>query len=63
MFFSPHLKVAPDAVVCVEATLEGEISIGPRCVVHPKASIIAKDGPVIIGEGNLIEEQSLIINK
>lgn len=35
---------------------------GPRTVIHPKARIIAEAGPIIIGEGNLIEEQALIIN-
>lgn len=37
-------------------------SQGPRTVVHPKARIIAEAGPIVIGEGNLIEEQALIIN-
>lgn len=36
---------------------------GARTVVHPKARIIAEAGPIIIGEGNLIEEQVLIINR
>ena len=36
---------------------------GSRTVVHPKARIIADAGPIIIGEGNLIEEQAEIINK
>lgn len=31
--------------------------------MHPKARIIADAGPIIIGEGNLIEEQALIINR
>lgn len=31
--------------------------------MHPKARILADAGPIIIGENNLIEEQSLIINK
>lgn len=30
--------------------------------MHPKARIIAEAGPIVIGEGNLIEEQALIIN-
>uniref|UniRef100_A0A8C0BQ16 Dynactin subunit 6 n=5 Tax=Telluraves TaxID=3073808 RepID=A0A8C0BQ16_9AVES len=37
-------------------------SSGPRTVIHPKARIIAEAGPIVIGEGNLIEEQALIIN-
>lgn len=36
---------------------------GARTVVHPKARIIAEAGPIIIGEGNLIEEQALIVNR
>jgi len=31
--------------------------------VHPKARIIAEGGPIIIGEGNLIEERCEIINR
>ncbi|TKC52984.1 hypothetical protein EI555_015634, partial [Monodon monoceros] len=38
------------------------VACGPRTVIHPKARIIAEAGPIVIGEGNLIEEQALIIN-
>ncbi|KAA8582473.1 hypothetical protein FQN60_006144 [Etheostoma spectabile] len=55
-------KIAAGAVVCVESEIRGDVSIGARTVVHPKARIIAEAGPIIIGEGNLIEEQALIIN-
>jgi len=58
-----NVKIAPGAVVCNECELKGDITIGPRTVVHPKARIIAEAGPIIIGEGNLIEEQSEIINR
>ncbi|GFT98516.1 hypothetical protein NPIL_298951, partial [Nephila pilipes] len=40
----------------------GEITIGSRTVIHPKAHIIAEAGPIVIGESNLIEEQVKIIN-
>ncbi|ELK08784.1 Dynactin subunit 6 [Pteropus alecto] len=56
------VKIAPGAVVCVESEIKGDVTIGPRTVVHPKARIIAEAGPIVIGEGNLIEEQALIIN-
>ena len=59
---SSKIKIAPGAVVCQEAELKGEISIAAKTVVHPKARIIAEQGPIIIGEGNLIEEQTLIWN-
>ncbi|KAG9346905.1 hypothetical protein JZ751_005832 [Albula glossodonta] len=55
-------KIAAGAVVCVESEIRGDVTIGPRTVVHPKARIIAEAGPIVIGEGNLIEEQALIIN-
>uniref|UniRef100_A0A8K9XXP5 Dynactin subunit 6 n=1 Tax=Oncorhynchus mykiss TaxID=8022 RepID=A0A8K9XXP5_ONCMY len=55
-------KIAAGAVVCVESEIRGEVTIGARTVVHPKARIIAEAGPIVIGEGNLIEEQALIIN-
>ncbi|KAL4641506.1 dynactin subunit 6 [Arapaima gigas] len=55
-------KIAAGAVICVESEIKGDVTIGPRTVVHPKARIIAEAGPIVIGEGNLIEEQALIIN-
>lgn len=55
-------KIAAGAVVCVESEIRGDVTIGARTVVHPKARIIAEAGPIVIGEGNLIEEQALIIN-
>ena len=56
------LTIAPGAIVCNESHLMGEISIGTRSVVHPKAQIIAEAGPIIIGENNMIEERAKIIN-
>ncbi|KAM8881235.1 dynactin subunit 6-like isoform X5 [Synchiropus splendidus] len=57
------VKLAAGAVVCVESEIRGDVTIGARTVVHPKARIIAEAGPIIIGESNLIEEQALIINR
>lgn len=61
-FYLRSVKIAPGAVVCVESEIRGDVTIGPRTVIHPKARIIAEAGPIVIGEGNLIEEQALIIN-
>jgi len=58
-----RVTIMPGALVCEVAELRGDITIGSRTVVHPKARIIAEAGPIIIGEGNLIEEQSEIINR
>jgi len=57
------VKISGGAVVCNESELRGDITIGARTVIHPKAKIIAESGPIIIGEGNLIEEQSEIVNR
>ena len=56
------IRITPGAVVCQEAELKGEVTIAAKTVVHPKARIIAEQGPIVIGESNLIEEQALIIN-
>lgn len=40
-----------------------EIKIGKSSIVHPQAKINALNGPIIIGERNLIEERSVIINE
>ncbi|KAL4226747.1 Dynactin subunit 6 [Mactra antiquata] len=57
------IKIAPGAVVCDESELHGDITIGTRTVIHPKARIIADAGPIIIGENNIFEELCCVINK
>ncbi|ORX51299.1 trimeric LpxA-like protein [Hesseltinella vesiculosa] len=51
------------SVVCQEAELKGEITIGTGTVLHPKCRIIAEGGPIYIGKNNIIEENSVIFNK
>lgn len=41
----------------------GDVTIGADCIIHPTAYIVAKDGPIIIGNSNLIEERVSIVNK
>ena len=59
---SSSITIASGAIVCNESTIVGDVSIGGRTVVHPKAQIIAEAGPIIIGENNLIEERARIVN-
>lgn len=56
------LKLGTGSVVCQEAEIKGEVTIGSRTVVHPKARILAEAGPIFIGDNNLIEEQATIVN-
>ncbi|KAL5020369.1 hypothetical protein ScPMuIL_003261 [Solemya velum] len=55
--------IAPGSIICDECELVGEITIGTRTVIHPKATIIAEAGPIIIGENNIIEELTIIENR
>lgn len=50
------------AVVCVEAEVTGDVKIGTKTIIHPCAKIIAKNGPILIGDFNIIEELTTIIN-
>ncbi|XP_077260952.1 dynactin subunit 6 [Temnothorax americanus] len=58
-----NLKIAPGAVVCEESILKGDISIGAKTIIHPRACILAEAGPIIIGEGNIVEEMATIANR
>uniref|UniRef100_A0A0B6Y2S9 Dynactin subunit 6 n=1 Tax=Arion vulgaris TaxID=1028688 RepID=A0A0B6Y2S9_9EUPU len=59
---NPNLKIAAGATVCEDSELMGDITIGARTVIHPKARILAETGPIIIGEYNIIEELVTITN-
>ncbi|KAF8134621.1 trimeric LpxA-like protein [Boletus edulis] len=57
--FTIHSK----AVVCQDVDLKGDITIGPGSVIHPKATIFALGGPIVIGSGCIIEEAAVIVNR
>ncbi|KAG6820855.1 hypothetical protein H0H93_010682 [Arthromyces matolae] len=57
--FTIHSK----AVVCQDVDLKGDITIGAGSIVHPKATIFAIGGPIVIGSGCIIEESSIIVNR
>jgi len=57
--FSIHTK----AVVCQDVDLRGDITIGSGTVIHPKVTIFAITGPIVIGANNIIEEGVIIINR
>lgn len=58
------VKICHGALVCEDRVeLVGDITIGSRTFIHPNVKIVAQAGPIFIGENNLIEEQTTIINK
>jgi len=56
------VSISSGAVVPRDCTLEGNISIGEGTVLHPRCKIIAENGSIAIGKGNIIEEHATIIN-
>lgn len=57
------LKSSGSTLICREKTvIIGDVTIGPECVIHPTTNIIAKNGPIVIGSSNLIEERVQIVN-
>jgi dynactin 6 len=58
-----QLRIEPGALVCRTSNIQGDVTIMSGTVVHPKASILAEGGPIIIGPNNIIEEFVLIRNE
>lgn len=56
------LLISPGALVCEDARVEGDVTIGSGTVVHPRCSILATSGPIVIGPDCVIEEQVVIVN-
>lgn len=52
-----------EVLTCQPCFIKGQVTFGKGCIVHPSASIIAENGPIIIGDYNIIEERTLIQNK
>ncbi|EKM61599.1 uncharacterized protein PHACADRAFT_204766 [Phanerochaete carnosa HHB-10118-sp] len=57
--FTIHSK----AVVCQDVDMKGDITIGAGTIVHPKATIFAASGPIVIGSGCIIEEGAIVLNR
>lgn len=59
-------RTVTDPMISMSANIysknDHKITIGRGSVVHPMATINAKNGPIIIGEHNIIEEKATIIN-
>lgn len=61
--FTFSVKILPGATVCEDCTLEGDITIGGGTVIHPRVTIVAEGGPIIIAEYCIIEEYATIIHR
>ncbi|KAH7090988.1 trimeric LpxA-like protein [Auriculariales sp. MPI-PUGE-AT-0066] len=57
--FTIHSK----AVVCQDVDMKGDITIGSGTVIHPKATIFAVAGAIVIGANCIIEEGVILVNR
>lgn len=55
-------QVARTAAVCVEAQLQGAVTIGEQCAVHPGACVRASGGPIVLGERCFVEDGAVLAN-
>ncbi|ORX39773.1 trimeric LpxA-like protein [Kockovaella imperatae] len=51
------------SLICQDIDIRGDVTVGAGSIIHPKASILAVGGPIVIGEGCLIEETAVIVNR
>ncbi|WVO12753.1 hypothetical protein L204_100361 [Cryptococcus depauperatus] len=51
------------SLICQDTDLRGPITVGPSVIIHPKATVLAVGGPIIIEEGCIIEELCVIVNR
>ncbi|TIA93202.1 hypothetical protein E3P99_00332 [Wallemia hederae] len=58
----PALRI-PRSLPSKDADLRGNITISKGTVVHPKCTILAVPGPIVIGENCIIEEAAIIVNR
>ncbi|CAI5736623.1 unnamed protein product [Peronospora destructor] len=56
------MQAARTAAVCVEAQLQGAVTLGEQCAVHPGASIRSSVGPIILGERCFVEDGAVLTN-
>lgn len=63
IFRRDNLTVGTRVIIAADADLRGEISVASGTVIHPKATILALQGPISIGSNCIIEETAVIVNR
>ncbi|KAE8538105.1 hypothetical protein D1P53_006172 [Cryptococcus gattii VGV] len=57
---SPTLTAHSTSLICADTDLRGPIAIGPNVIIHPRATIYAAAGPILLGERCIVEEGCII---
>ena len=45
------------SIVCASSDIQGQVTFGKGCIVHPGCAIIAEAGEIVFGDFNIIEVQ------
>ncbi|ORY92953.1 trimeric LpxA-like protein [Leucosporidium creatinivorum] len=56
-------SIGSKCTIVHDADLRGDITIGSGSVLHPRCSIVAYSGPIVIGSNCIIEETVIIVNR
>lgn len=51
------------ALIAQDTILRGDVTIGQGCIIHPRATIDASLGPIVIGSDCVVEEMAVIRNR
>ncbi|WVQ98613.1 hypothetical protein IAU59_005743 [Kwoniella sp. CBS 9459] len=57
------LTVHSTAIIAQDTDLRGDITIESGVVIHPKATILALGGPIVLGKECIVEELAVIVNR
>ncbi|EEY66138.1 uncharacterized protein PITG_03682 [Phytophthora infestans T30-4] len=57
-----QVQVARTSAVCVEAQLQGAITVGERCAIHPGASVLSTGGSIVLSERCFVEDGAVLAN-
>ncbi|GFZ46253.1 hypothetical protein JCM24511_04500 [Saitozyma sp. JCM 24511] len=60
---STKITAHSTALIAQDSDLRGDITLGPGCIVHPKAAILALGAPIVIGADCVVEETAVIVNR
>ncbi|CEG39893.1 trimeric-like protein [Plasmopara halstedii] len=62
VFHITGMQVASTAAVCVNAEVQGAVTIGAQCAVHPGACLRSTTGSIVLGERCFVEDGAILVN-
>ncbi|WVW83230.1 hypothetical protein I302_105249 [Kwoniella bestiolae CBS 10118] len=59
----PKITAHSTSIICQDTDLRGDITISEGCVIHPKSTILALGGAIVMGKNCVVEEGAIIVNR